>query len=148
MELLLMPKFDNSSLSVTWDKVWANGITTTWGGVPNGTLSMMFIWCSNLMFLASPWLEICIDFQTSDFADFEQLKVDIYFANFGQVKTDPIRSFLLALDRSQLFYCVWVRHALKIDSNPLRWQKIKNHIRLCHKSFSVIHSTGIKNWFL
>ena len=58
MELLLLPKFDNSSSSVTSDKVWAIGITTTWGRVPNGTLSMMFIWCPNLMFLASPWLEI------------------------------------------------------------------------------------------
>ena len=45
------------------------------------------------MFLASPWLEIYIDFQTSHFADFEQFKVDIYFANFGQVKIDPIRFF-------------------------------------------------------
>ena len=55
------------------------------------------------MFLASPWLEIYIDFQTSHFADFEQFKVDIYFSNFGQVKIDPIQSFLLTLHRSQLF---------------------------------------------
>ena len=39
--------------------------------------------------------DIYIDFQTSHFAEFEQFKVDIYFANFGQVKIDPIRSFLL-----------------------------------------------------
>ena len=37
--LLLLPKFDNSSPSVTWDKVfamwlWANFIANTWGGVP------------------------------------------------------------------------------------------------------------------
>ena len=93
--------------------LWANDITTAWDGAPNGTLSMMFIWCPNLMFLASPWLEIYIDFQTSHFADFEQFKVDIYFANFGQVKIHPLRSFLLTLDRSQLFYQVWVRHAAK-----------------------------------
>ena len=44
--------------------------------------------------------DIYIDFQTSHFADFEQFKVDIYIANFGQVKIDSIRSFLLTLDRS------------------------------------------------
>ena len=38
--------------------LWANVITTTWGGVPNGSLSMMFTCCPNLMFLASLWLEI------------------------------------------------------------------------------------------
>ena len=47
------------------------------------------------MFLASPWLDIYIDFQTSHFADFEQFKVDIHFADFKQVKTDPF----------VLFYC-------------------------------------------
>ena len=45
-----------------------------------------------------------IGFQIGHFADFEQLKVDIYFANFGQVKIDPTHSLLLPLDRSQLFY--------------------------------------------
>ena len=34
-----------------------------------------------------------IDFQTGHFADFEQFKVDIHFANFGQVKIDPICFF-------------------------------------------------------
>ena len=48
------------------------------------------------MFSASPWLEIYIDFQISHLAEFEQFKADIYFANFGQVKIDPIRSFLLS----------------------------------------------------
>ena len=66
-----------------------------------------------------------IDFQRSHFADFEQFKVDIYFVNFEQAKIDPIRSFSLTRDRSHLFYCVWVRHALKIDSNPLRLIKIQ-----------------------
>ena len=81
--------------------LWANDIITTWGGVPNGTLSMMFIRCPNLMFLASPWLEWrYINFQTRHFADFEQFKVDIYFTNFGKVKIHPIWSFLLTLDRS------------------------------------------------
>ena len=75
-------------------------------------LSVMFIWYPNLMFLASPWLEI-IDFQTSHFAESEQLKVDICFANFGQVNTDPIQTFLLTLDMSLLFYWIWVRHAAK-----------------------------------
>ena len=38
--------------------------------------------------------DIYIDFQTSHFAEFEQFKVDIYFANFGQVKIDPIQYLL------------------------------------------------------
>ena len=100
--------------------LWAIVITTAWGGVPNGTLSMMFTCCSNLMFLASPWLEI-YSFQTGHFADFEQFKVDIQFANFGQVRIDPICSLLLDLDRSQLFYWVWVRHATK--NNPIKIQE-------------------------
>ena len=56
---------------------------------------------------------------------FEQFKVDIYFTNFGQVKIQLNRSFLLTLDRSQLFYWVWVRHDKKNDSNPLRLIKIQ-----------------------
>ena len=35
--------------------------------------------------------------------DFEQFKIDNYFADFGQVKIVPTHSFLLALGRSQLF---------------------------------------------
>ena len=45
-----------------------------------------------------------IDFQASHFADFEHFKVDIYFTNFGKIKVQPNWSFLLTLDRSQLFY--------------------------------------------
>ena len=43
-------------------------------------------------------------FQIGYFADLEQFKVDIHFANFGQVEIDPICSFLLTWDRSHLFY--------------------------------------------
>ena len=35
------------------------------------------------------------DFQIGHFADFEQFTVDVHFANFGHVKTDPICSHLL-----------------------------------------------------
>ena len=73
------------------------------------------------MFPASP----CREFQIGNFANFEQFQVDIHFANFGQVKTVPIRSVLLTLDRSQLFYCVWVRHAAKNNPNPLHLIKIQ-----------------------
>ena len=69
--------------------------------------------------------DIYIDFQTSHFAEFEQFKVDIYFTNFGQVKIHSIQSFLLTLDRSQLFYRVWVTHAAKNDSNPPCYIKIQ-----------------------
>ena len=41
---------------VTW--LWTNDVTTSWGRVLNGTLWMRFPCCSNLTFLASPWLQI------------------------------------------------------------------------------------------
>ena len=70
--------------------------------------------------------DIYIDFQTSHFADFEQFKVDIYFANFGQVKLGPTWPFLLTLDiQVTVILLVWGRHASKIDSNPLCLIKIQ-----------------------
>ena len=131
-ELLLLPKFDNSGPSVTRDKeichmIKSNVITTAWGGVPNGTLLMMFTCCPNLMFLASPWLRY-IDFQTGHFADFVQFKVDVHFANFGQVIIDLICSLWtghnylteLLLCTGQLFYWVWVRHVAKNNVVKIR----------------------------
>ena len=44
------------------------------------------------------------DFQTCNFADFEQFKIDNHFANTGQVQSDPNCSHLLTLGKSQLFY--------------------------------------------
>ena len=35
-----------------------------------------------------------IDFQTGHFAGFEQFKVDIHSANFGQIEGEPISSLL------------------------------------------------------
>ena len=52
------------------------------------------------MFLASLGLEI-IDFQIGHFDDFEQFKVDVHFANLGQVKTNAISSHLL----------LWISHS-------------------------------------
>ena len=49
------------------------------------------------------------DFQTGKFADFEQFIIDSHFANFGQVQSNPNCSYLLTLDRSQLFYWRWAR---------------------------------------
>ena len=143
-ELLLLPKFDNSNplwlelkRFVTW--LWANYIITSWGGVHNENLSMMFTYCPK--FLASLWLEI-YRFSNWSFCYFEQFKVDTNFVNFGQVKIDPKWSFLLTLDRSQLFYWVWARHATK--NNP---KNSRTTHKIWHKSFSMIQSVGIKNWF-
>ena len=101
-------------------RLWANDITTAWRGVPNETLPIMFTSCPNLMFLASPWLEI-YRFSNWSFWYFEQFKVDIHFANFGQVRIDPICFLFLTLDMSQLFYWVWVRHVAK--NNPIKIQE-------------------------
>ena len=85
-----------------------------------------------------------VDFQTGHFADFEQFKVGIHFANFEQVqvKIDPVHFFLLTLNMSQLFYWVWAGHATK---NNTKYSRTTH--RIWHKSFSMIQSAGIKNWF-
>ena len=46
-----------------------------------------------------------IDFQVDHFVDFEQLRVDVHFANFRQVKTDPICSHLL----------LWTNHSYSTE---------------------------------
>ena len=61
-----------------------------------------------------------IDFQTVYFADFEQFKNDIHFANFGQANIDPSRSFLVTLNRSAILLSLGKTYA---KNNP----KIKNH---------------------
>ena len=53
---------------------------------PFQCLPAVQIWCFSLL---PDWRYV--DFQIGCFADFEQFKVDVYFANFEQVKTDPIR---------------------------------------------------------
>ena len=118
--------------------LWANGITTAWGGVPNGTLSMIFTCCPN--FVSSFSVTGDIEISNWSFCYFEHFKADIYYVYFGQVKTVPICSFLLTVDRSQLLYSVWVRHTTKNNSNSLRLIKIQ-------EPRSMIQSAGIKNWF-
>ena len=47
------------------------------------------------------------DFQSGNFANFEQFKIDSHFAEFGQVKIDPNCVSLLTLGRSQIFTDFW-----------------------------------------
>ena len=64
--------------------------------------SMVLTCCLNSMFqLLCDWRYI--DFQIGHSADFEQFKVDVHFANFGQVKTDPTCSHLLVLTSHSYF---------------------------------------------
>ena len=88
-----------------------------------------------------------IYFRTGYFTDFEQFCVDIYFANFGQVRIDPIYFFLLTLDKSQSFYYVWVSYVAKNNPNSPLDKNPKIRRRIWHKLFSMIPSAGIKNWF-
>ena len=117
-ELLLLLKFDNSGSSLT------RGLKRfiTWGGVPDGTLSLMFTCCPNLMFLTSSWLKIH------------------RFSNWP-VKTDPICSLLLTLNRSQLFHWIWARHTTKNNPNPT--SLIKNS-RTKHR---IWHFSSYLQWF-
>ena len=106
-ELLLLPKFNNSSPSVTWDKEICHlRRSTPWN--PSNDVFLLSKFDVSSFFVTE-----YIDFQICYFADFEQFKVDIYFPNFEQVKTDPVCALLLTLDRSQLFHWVWVRHHKK-----------------------------------
>ena len=63
-----------------------------------------------------------IDFQTSHY--FEQVKVDIYSANSGQVKIDPIRSFY-RLWTVTIILLSLVKTCLEDRFNPLRLIKIQ-----------------------
>ena len=69
------------------------------------------------------YIYIYIYIQTSHFADFKQFKqfqVDSYFANFGQVKIDPICFFM---DFGQV--TVILKHASKMIQT-LRLTKIQD----------------------
>ena len=103
--------------------LWANDIINAWEGVPNGTLSMMFTCCPNLIFLASKWLET--EISNWSFCYFEKFKADIHLANFEQVKTVTICFFLLTVDKSQSLYSVYIRRAAENNPNPLHLIKIQ-----------------------
>ena len=110
-ELLLLPKFNNSSPSVTRDKEICHlRRSKQWNPFNVYLLSKFDV--------SSFFLTGYIDFQIGYFADSEQFRVDVQFSNFGQVKTDPICSLLLTLDRSQLFHWVLVRHTTKNNPKP------------------------------
>ena len=88
-----------------------------------------------------------IDFQTGYFADFEQFKVDNFFANFGQVRIDYLFPFTdfgqvtVILPSLGKFCC-------KNHSKPSPFDKnSRTTHRIWHKLFSMIQSAGIKNWF-
>ena len=74
--LFLLSKFDNSSHSAARDKgicqsyviMRYNDVTTSWCRAPNGTLWIRFTCCPNLMFLASPWVEIFHDCRFSNWS--------------------------------------------------------------------------------
>ena len=126
--------------------LWANDITTAWRGVPNGTLSMIFTCCPNLMFLSSPWLEIQ-RFQIGHFADFEQFKADIHFDNFGQVKAVPICFFTDCRQVTVNLLSLGKTCCGKQSKPSLFDKNSRTTHRIWHKLFSVIQSVEIKNWF-
>ena len=121
--------------------LWPNDVTPSWGGVPHGTLWTRFTCCPILMFLASLWLETC-RFSNWSYCWLRAVQIDIHFFEFGQVKIA-----LLVLYSSQLFYWVWVRKAAKTNPNPLCLiENSQTTHEIWHKSFSMIHLAGSKNW--
>ena len=66
-----------------------------------------------------------IDFQTGYFADFEQFKVDIYFANFGQVRIDSICFLFNDFVQVTVVLLIWVTYVAKNNPKPFRLIKIQ-----------------------
>ena len=97
---------------------------TAWGGVPNETLPMMFTCCPNLMFLASPWLEIC-RFSNWSFYWLWAVQSWYLFCWLLASQNWPYLFPLLTLDRLQLFNWVWISYVAKNNPNPLPLMKIQ-----------------------
>ena len=127
---------------VMW--LWVNNITTGWGGVPNGTLSMMLTCCPNLMFLAFPWLEI------------QRFQI----GHFASLRSSKLIFILLSLSKSKLplfvpfYYCGQVIVTLlslgktcrEKQSKPSPFDKNSRTTQnIWHKLFPMIQSAGIKN---
>ena len=128
------------------DLIWGNDATTSCGGVLNGNFWMRFTYCPNLMFLASPWLEIyrfsdwsfCWLWAVQNWVIFLLLASQNWpylfiFTDFRQITV-----FLLSLGKM-------LGHKKQSKPSPF-WQKIQEpYHRISHKSFSMIQA-GIKNW--
>ena len=100
---------------VTW--LCGNDITTSWGGVSNGTLWMRFTSCLNLIFLASPQLVMCRFSKWS-------------FCRLSAVQ--KLIAILLILGKSRLtivvyFYWIWTGHIYfpEIGQDAGAWETIQ-----------------------
>ena len=88
------------------------------------------IWCFQLL---CDWRYI--DFQTGHFADFQQFKIDIHFANFSQVIIDPICDFLL----------LWTCHSYFTESGQDILGKTSQKIQELHQDLAqVIFNDSIR----
>ena len=135
-ELFLLPKFDNSSSSVTRDKeiCQSYGIMEVMRQSKNGTLWIRFTCYPNLMFLASPGLKI---FKLVILLTLSSSKLILILLTLGKSKL-TLTDCLLSLGRSEIFYWLWARcQAAK---------KSRTRHRIWHKSFSMIQWAVIKNW--
>ena len=97
---------------------------------------------SNLMFLASPWLEI---FKLIILLTWSSSKLIFILLT---LENDPNCLFLLPLGRLQLFCWLWVRSYTAIN-NPNPYLLTKNSTTshgIMQKSFSIIQPAVIKNW--
>ena len=128
-------------------QLWGNGITTSLGRWLTWTLWMKFTWCPNLMFLLSPWLEI-YKFSNWLFCWLWVVQSWWSFCLLWANQNWPYSFILVPLGRSQLFYWVWAKHwEAKNNPNFLCLTKSSGTMhKVWHKSFSMIQSTGIKNW--
>ena len=113
--------------------------STSWGGVPKGTLWMRFICCPNLMLLASLWLKL------------------YRFSNFILLtfSSSKLILMLLTLVKSKLtllvsFSWLWTGHSYFTGLGQNRLQKtIQTHTvwwKIQESSIWSGTSAGIKNW--
>ena len=113
----------------------------------------MFTCCRNWMFLASRWLEIYIDIQNGYFADSEQFKAKLIsiLLTLGKLKLTLFVSFywlgqvtliLLSLGKT----CRKKQSKQSPFDNGFK-KNSRTTNRIWGRSFSMIQSAGIKNWF-
>ena len=151
-ELVLLPKFDNSSSSVTRDKeICQIYVIMRW-------------WSHYLLRQSTQWnplyqVYLLSKFDVSSFSMIRDYETGIFLAS----RSSKFIAIFLTLGKSKLtpnvhLYHYWVSHSYFTDSEQdFRLQKTiqahcltkKSRTRhsIWYKSFSVIQSARVKNWF-
>ena len=145
-KLLLLPKFDNSSPFVTQDKEICHVIISQWR---HYHLRRSTQWNPFNVYLLSKF-DVSSFFVTGVTQIFKLVilltlsssKFMFILLTLGKSKLTLLVSFLLTLERSQLFYWVWVWHATKNNPNPLSLIKIQEP-SVGYDTFQIVFNDSI-----